>query len=159
MLTIVKADYANPDHADTVLSMTSEYARDPMGMEEELEDEVKENLIREMSLFPGTMSLIAYLDGKPAGLANCVYSFSTFAAKKVLNVHDLAVLPEMRGQGIGRKLLEAVIEQAQQTDCCKVTLEVREDNRARRLYERCGFSVGDPAMYFMTCELDEESGR
>lgn len=154
MLTIVTADLDNPEHAETVLSITSDYARDPMGMEEELDEEVKENLIREMSLFPGTFSLIAYLDGEPAGIANCVYGFSTFAAKKVLNVHDLAVLPAMRGKGVGRKLLDEVVKLAQESDCCKVTLEVREDNRARRLYERCGFSVGDPAMYFMTRELD-----
>jgi len=36
--------------------------------------------------------------------------------------------------------------------CCKLTLEVRVDNRARELYERFGFETGDPEMLFMTKE-------
>ncbi|MFO8066626.1 MAG: hypothetical protein R6U11_03490 [Bacteroidales bacterium] len=38
-------------------------------------------------------------------------------------------------------------------NCCKVTLEVREDNRARNLYERSGFSYGEPRMFFMEKEV------
>jgi len=38
----------------------------------------------------------------------CFRGFSTFAAAPLINVHDLAVVPGFRGQGIGRRLLEAV---------------------------------------------------
>jgi len=42
--------------------------------------------------------------------------------------------------GVGRALLEAVEARALELGCCKLTLEVHEDNlRARRLYEHFGF--------------------
>jgi len=67
--------------------------------------------------------------------------FSTFQARPLLNIHDLAVVPDWRGQGIGRALLEAVEVEAIQRGCCKITLEVQDANRqARGLYERYGFA-------------------
>ena len=69
-------------------------------------------------------------------------------------MHDLAVSPEFRGKGIGRGLLGAVEKKAKAENCCKITLEVREDNRAKRLYERQGFSNGDPRMFFMEKYLE-----
>jgi ribosomal protein S18 acetylase RimI-like enzyme len=66
--------------------------------------------------------------------------FSTFAARLLINIHDLAVIPEYRGRGIGRLLLEAVEAKGHELGCCKLTLEVREDNqRAQRLYDKFGF--------------------
>jgi ribosomal protein S18 acetylase RimI-like enzyme len=58
----------------------------------------------------------------------------------LLNIHDLAVLPEHRGRGVGRALLAAVEEHARRKGCCKLTLEVQDDNpRARALYDKFGF--------------------
>lgn len=90
------------------------------------------------------MSYIAYKDEKPVGLANCFYGFSTFAAKPLINIHDLVVLEEVRGQGVGTKLLQAVEDEARATNCCKVTLEVLEQNaRAQAVYKKFGFSGYD----------------
>jgi GNAT superfamily N-acetyltransferase len=153
-LDIIEADFENEDHAEAILAITDVYARDPMGLKRPLSDEVKAVLLRELYHFPGSISFIAMLNNKAVGLANCFYGFSTFKAQKVLNIHDLAVLPEVRGKGVGEALLSAVEKKAVETDCCKVTLEVREDNRARNLYERSGFEYGEPRMFFMTKELD-----
>jgi ribosomal protein S18 acetylase RimI-like enzyme len=50
------------------------------------------------------------------------------------------VLPEFRRLGVGRALLEAAEARARNLGCCKLTLEVREDNEgARSLYESAGF--------------------
>jgi ribosomal protein S18 acetylase RimI-like enzyme len=58
-----------------------------------------------------------------------------------VNIHDLAVLPAHQGQGAGRRLLEEIEGRARQLGCCKITLEVFENNhRARYLYERAGFA-------------------
>lgn len=152
-LSVIEADLTNKKHADAILKILNRYAQDPMGMNMPLSEKVKKSLIREMTLFPLTVCFLAYDDNREAGLANCIYGFSTFEAKKVLNIHDLAVNPDFRGKGIGKALLKAVEEKARETDCCKITLEVREDNRARKLYERSGFEYGEPAMYFMTKEL------
>jgi len=148
-LEIIKGDLTNQDHCRAILDLTDAYARDPMGLHRPLPDQTKEKLIDELKKFPCNLHLIAFMNGSPAGIANCVFSFSTFYAAKVLNVHDLAVNPAYRGNGIGHALLGAVEKEAKAAKCCKVTLEVREDNRARSLYERFGFSYGEPRMFFM----------
>ncbi len=74
------------------------------------------------------------------GIAVCFIGFSTFAARPLINIHDLAVLPEGRGNGVGRKLLTAVERKAREMNCCKVTLEVLENNRrALKVYAAAGF--------------------
>lgn len=148
-LEIVKADLSNKEHQQAVLDITDMYAQDPMGMNRSLSEDTKANLIEELRKFPCNLHLIAYVDENAAGIANCVFSFSTFYAKKVLNVHDLAVNPAFRGNGVGEALLAAVEKEAEKENCCKITLEVREDNRAINLYERFGFSNEDPRMFFM----------
>jgi ribosomal protein S18 acetylase RimI-like enzyme len=83
---------------------------------------------------------LALDDATPIGIAVCFVGFSTFAARPLINIHDLAVVPECRGQGVGRLLLERVEAKGRELGCCKLTLEVREDNhRAQRLYQKFGF--------------------
>lgn len=149
-LEILEADFSNKKHTDAVMYVTEQYAKDPMGLNKPLSATVRENLIEELKNFPGSFSLIAFFDGEPAGIANCIYSFSTFNAAKVINIHDLAVIDAYRSKGIGEALLVSVEKKAAESNCCKVTLEVREDNRARNLYERMGFSYGTPRMFFMS---------
>ncbi len=52
----------------------------------------------------------------------------------------MGVLPEYRGQGIGRQLLEASIAKAWKKGITRIELEVRADNEhAIKLYEKVGF--------------------
>src|SRR5688572_14329373 len=89
----------------------------------------------------GSSSANALADEEPVGVAVCFFGFSTFNARPLLNIHDLAVLPQYRGLGAGRALLQAAEEHARREGCCKLTLEVQEDNtRARALYRRFGFA-------------------
>ncbi|MCP1326249.1 ribosomal protein S18-alanine N-acetyltransferase [Halomonas sp. 707D4] len=54
----------------------------------------------------------------------------------------IGVLPERRGQGVGRVLLQAVIAQARAWQSERMLLEVRAGNLAAiTLYERLGFGV------------------
>jgi len=56
------------------------------------------------------------------------------------HINNLAVLPELRGQGLGTQLLAAITEEAAHLGAALLTLEVRQSNiPARRLYERAGF--------------------
>jgi ribosomal protein S18 acetylase RimI-like enzyme len=67
----------------------------------------------------------------------------------LVNIHDIAVSPQVRGKGIGRALLAAVEADARQLGCCKITLEVRSDNiRAMQLYRDVGFVSSEPAETF-----------
>ena len=50
------------------------------------------------------------------------------------------MLPAWRGRAVAQRLLEAIGALGRRLGCCRVNLEVRDDNlRARRLYERAGF--------------------
>jgi ribosomal protein S18 acetylase RimI-like enzyme len=82
-------------------------------------------------------------------------SLSSFRGKPIVNIHDIAVVPEARGTGVGRRLLEAVAADARQLGCCKVTLEVRSDNvRAMGLYRSVGFEPSQPETYFWSQKID-----
>ncbi len=55
-------------------------------------------------------------------------------------VEDIAVFPELRGQGIGRKLTETLLTKAREERSAFVTLEVRPSNKAAiQLYQSMGF--------------------
>ena len=57
------------------------------------------------------------------------------------SINNVAVAPFFRGQGIGRRLVAALVEQAKSLSLTELTLEVRESNLpARRLYESLGFA-------------------
>jgi ribosomal-protein-alanine N-acetyltransferase len=58
------------------------------------------------------------------------------------HINNLAVLPELRGRGLGTQLLEAVIVEAAHIGAAVLTLEVRESNKpALRLYQGAGFKA------------------
>ncbi len=140
-LQIIEADLSCPDHQRDVLALTAAYACDIMGNGKPLPDDVLDRLIPGLRKHPTTIIFLAYLGSKAVGIATCFLGFSTFAARPLINIHDLAVLPEYRSQGIGRALLQAVAQEAERLGCAKVTLEVQENNsRARGVYESAGFS-------------------
>jgi ribosomal protein S18 acetylase RimI-like enzyme len=56
-------------------------------------------------------------------------------------LQNLAVVPELRGRGVGQRLLEDVFERARQAGCEAVHLDLYAGNPAQALYERAGFKV------------------
>ncbi|TQV84923.1 GNAT family N-acetyltransferase [Aliikangiella coralliicola] len=144
-------DYTNPTEAKHLTQLLNEYAQDPMGGGKPLSDEVVDNLAVSLSKRNDAYTVIAYIDEKPAGLANCFESFSTFKCQPLMNIHDIIVSSQFRGQGICKQLLVEVEKLAQQKNCCKLTLEVLEGNTiAQKAYLKFGF-----AGY----ELDPEMGK
>ena len=140
-LTIVEADLTLEPHRRDVLAMTEAYAIDPMGNAGPLPPEVLARLVVGLQRHPTTIIFLAYADEHVVGIVTCFVGFSTFHGRPLLNVHELAVLSEHRGQGIGRKLLAAAEQRASQLGCCKLALEVQENNGgARRPYESAGFA-------------------
>ena len=56
-------------------------------------------------------------------------------------IANVATLPQARGRGVARALVEALICHARNHACSFITLEVRPSNtHAVALYTRCGFS-------------------
>lgn len=147
-IEVVQADYADEKHRYEIPMLLDAYASDPMGGGTPLSPDVKHNLVSELSKRPYAFTVIAYVNGEPAGLANCFEAFSTFACKPLVNIHDIAVIAKFRGLGISQMLLEKVEEIAQSKGCCKLTLEVLGNNAvAQGAYKKFGFCAYelDPA--------------
>ncbi len=148
-LTVIRADYANPAHAEAVLGLLDAYARDPMGGGTPLPTDVLTRLIPDLAARPQFFSLLAMEGDTPVGLANCIHGYSSFAGAPLINIHDLSVLAEWRGKGVAHALFDAIEAIAEAEGACKVTLEVLSGNeRAKALYAKRGFGdyVLDPAM-------------
>ncbi len=138
------ADLDDPGDGNLVVELLDMYSREPLGQAGPLPEDVRRRLVPGLRQHPGTTVLLAFEDGRAVGVAVCFVGFSTFRARPLLNIHDLAVCPEARGRGVGRALLQAAEREAIGRNCCKMTLEVRGDNHiARRLYTSFGFNPGD----------------
>ena len=140
-IKVIKADYLNKQHKKEIPMLLDGYASDPMGGGKPLDEEIKNNLVRELSKLSHAFSVIAYINDRPAGLINCFEVFSTFLCKPLINIHDVVVLSEYRGNGVCQKMLNKVEEIAKSKGCCKVTLEVLSNNEvAKSVYREFGFS-------------------
>ena len=151
MMKIIQADLSNSTHANALVTLLNLYAQDSMGGGKELPNFTKDNLAKEIHKRPAITVILAFDDDKPAGLINCIEGFSTFACKPLINIHDVFVDANYRGKGIATMLLQAAEELAIEKQCCKITLEVLEGNRAAKLaYQKFGFD---------SYELDPEMGK
>ena len=120
--------------------MTRAYAQDPMGNGRDLPEDIQRSLVAALRAHPTTLIFLALDRDEAVGIATCFIGFSTFAARPLVNIHDLHVAKEHQRRGIARRLLEAVEAEARSLDCCKLTLEVQQNNRtALALYGSLGF--------------------
>lgn len=88
---------------------------------------------------------------KVVGYAFCIIKnppFSTNMKKiKTLYIDDLCIDENCRGQHVGRKLYQYVLEYAKKQGCYDVTLNVWEGNdNARAFYEKMGMFVKETQM-------------
>jgi len=91
-------------------------------------------------------ALVAERAGALLGLAHIIYHRSTTLVAPTCYLQDLFTAPDARGQGIGRRLIEAVYERARRDGANRVYWQTHETNAtAMRLYdrvaERSGFLV------------------
>lgn len=153
-LRIEEVDLAEDGDAGALVEILDSYARGPGGQNAPLSEEARSNLISGLQSHPQAAVLLAFVEERAVGTAVCVWGFSTFAAKPTLNIHDLAVLPDFRGRGIGSALLAEVERRARQRGCAKITLEVHDTNEgAKRLYRSNGFGPWDSPTLFVSKPL------
>lgn len=140
-LQIIRADYHNPEHADAIVSMLRHYAEDPMGGGSPLPGAVCDALVPELARRDFALSILAFLDDRPAGLINAFEGFSTFACRPLINIHDVFVERSQRGKGIAQAMFAEIDKLAIERRCCKLTLEVLAHNQAAKaVYRKLGFT-------------------
>lgn len=141
-IDVFQADLTNPKQGKDIVYLLDSYARDSMGGGEPLSEYCKKNLVKELSKRPYSYTVICYFENEPVGLINCFDSFSTFACKPLVNIHDVVVLEGFRGRGISQLMLKKVEKIALEKGCCKLTLEILEGNEvAINAYKKFGFSA------------------
>jgi ribosomal protein S18 acetylase RimI-like enzyme len=86
--------------------------------------------------------LVAEVEGRIVGYGKINHPTELAASGHVWYVSGLAVDAALEGRGVGRGLMEALIELARARGGRRMTLRVFAPNeRARRLYERLGFET------------------
>lgn len=81
--------------------------------------------------------LVAEHGSEPVGFA----SFSQQDDPVLYKLHKLYVLPGLQKKGIGKALLESVVDAVSAIDGKKLQLNVNRDNKARHFYEKHGFNI------------------
>jgi len=96
---IERADLSCAEHAAAWTDTTNAYALDSQGRGAALEPEVLQRSVEALVQHPTYLGFLAWdaASGEPAGLVTCFRAWGTFAAKPLINVHDLAVKPGFRG--------------------------------------------------------------
>lgn len=85
----------------------------------------------------GPFCLVAEKDGALLGLVQYLYHGSTWSPKQRIYLHDLYTVPEARGEGVGRKLINAVYDEGKKRNCDQVYWLTQDFNAdGRRLYDK-----------------------
>jgi ribosomal protein S18 acetylase RimI-like enzyme len=155
LLTIQIADLTNNSHCSYIIALVNEYRCDPMGGSiGEIAEESEQELLHGLRYHPSSIVYFVCFDGKIAGMAVCFIGFSTFKAKRLLNIHDLILFKNYRNRGIGTWFLNKIAEEVSKMGYCKLTLEVRTDNEsAKKVYRKAGFTPCADPMEFWIKEL------
>lgn len=91
--------------------------------------------------YPGAEFQLIQLDGQAVGW---LYVYRT---QNEIQVMDISLLPQYRGQGIGTHLLNRILEESTESNL-PVTIYVKRFNTALHLYARLGFrQVSDDGVY------------
>lgn len=110
-------------------------------------------------LLAGGDTAVLLAGGGPQGLALLRFRPALWSAGLECHLAELYVVPELRGRGIGRTLLDAAIELARERGADHMDLGTSVDDRAARaLYESAGFTNREgrpdgPSMLYYEREL------
>jgi len=97
----------------------------------------------------GYIFLMAEEDGTDLGFAG----FSILdSATKTYKLHKLYVLPETHGRGVGKLLMNEVLNLVKRADGAFLQLSVNRNNKAMEFYKKAGFIIKE------TIDLDIGNG-
>ena len=83
--------------------------------------------------------LIAEVEGRPVGLAHYLFHRHGWKIENVCYLQDLYADPDVRGQGVGRALIQGVYDAADKAGAPAVYWLTQDFNtEARKLYDRIG---------------------
>jgi GNAT superfamily N-acetyltransferase len=165
MLSIRKATAADVALILDFIRRLAEYEREPNAVVATEQDLLRDGFAEN----PKYRTVIAEWDGMPAGFAFFFYNYSTWRGRPGIYLEDLFVLPEMRGKGIGKALLQYLARIAVAESCYGIRWMVLEWNEpALKFYDVLGAVVlGEwetmlltgPALLRLAGTLEEDHSR
>ena len=140
-IDVIRVNYSNSRHSKDLCRLLHLYAEHETGTGAAISPGFFDALPDLLDKFPTSLSVLAYRGDDAIGLVNAFFGFSTFMQKRLVNVHDVMVIPEQRGRGVAGRMLHEIERIAREHDCCRITLEVLDSNlSARSAYAKLGFS-------------------
>lgn len=153
-ITFTYCDFENPIHLKALASMVNLYMADPMGGDRQLSKIEQLRMVDGLANHPTAVVLLQMWEDEIVGYAVGFVNFSTFNARPMFNIHDFFVMTDYRCLGLGKMLMQQLLQIAYEKKCNKITLEVRLDNMvAQHIYRSAGFAAGNPEMLFWTKTL------
>jgi len=146
---------ATPGDAPQVARLLSDFQEEydePSPGIETLEERYEE-LIRNKAM------IVLLVGDGPDGFAQLRFRPWVYSAGLHSYLEELYVVPDLRGNGLGRALLESALETARDEGAEQMELGTSEDDKAaRQLYESAGFihregGPNGPVMFFYEREL------
>ncbi|MDX6722719.1 MAG: hypothetical protein QOD73_1123 [Solirubrobacteraceae bacterium] len=133
---------AEPHEAEAVARLIADF-RDHMGLEGPSDPAIRAGVERLIGDPDTEFLLAAQTPGEPPqGVAQLRFRFGIWREGGDCLLEDLFVSAGARGAGLGRALIEAMLERARARGCRRVELDVNERNTgALALYEAAGFSA------------------
>jgi GNAT superfamily N-acetyltransferase len=138
MLTIRKASKEDTPLILDFIRRLAEYEREPDAVVATEADLLRDGFGPD----PKYRCIVAEWNGQPAGFAFFFYNYSTWRGRPGLYLEDLFVLPELRGHGIGKALLQELAKIAVNEHCYGIRWMVLEWNEpALKFYEILGAEI------------------
>jgi ribosomal protein S18 acetylase RimI-like enzyme len=106
--------------------------------------EIVRELYREILSTPDAFALFAEDEGRPVGYLIAFFEPPHFMWEtgRIGHIDSFYVLPETRGRGVGRALMDEAYREMRRAGASTVALEVVAGNEvAQRFYERDGFAT------------------
>lgn len=97
------------------------------------DEALRENLVHKNHHF-----IMAVEGGNALGFASYEHHYS---GRNTTHLHKIYVLPEAQGKGVGKLLIEAVINTAKENHSDALSLNVNRCNKAVTFYEKTGFEI------------------
>ena len=89
---------------------------------------------------PGCTALVAEADGRVTGFLGYYIHPNLYHAGPTALIEELVVSSDMRGAGVGERLVVGAIEAAKRAGCQEISVSTMFKNeRAQRFYRRLGF--------------------
>jgi GNAT superfamily N-acetyltransferase len=128
---------ATPADAKTILTFIkglAAFEREPNAVKATVDDLLRDGF----GEHPKFEALIAEQDGQPVGFALFFPTYSTWEGRPGIHLEDIFVIEQMRGHGVGRKLMAALAAIAVARGCARLELAVLHWNPARQFYHHLG---------------------